>query len=188
MFSQACVKNSVNRGEVYTPPGRHPLPNQTATAADGTHPTRMHSCFKNNKKKIVQKFVIASCDNINKYSVFNLFFGKETPKDLLSHLRRWRRFVTFVHDGVVYVIGFLLSFLLSHTVFAVIFIFILIVVYNERMPLFRRVFVHFVWLRFLLTSGTCQPTDFTPENVTVAEISVLRPRSWRSISNYNSSL
>ena len=30
MFSQACVKNSV--------------PRQTATAADGTHPTGMHSC------------------------------------------------------------------------------------------------------------------------------------------------
>ena len=32
-----------------TPPGRHPYgqthtPNQTATAADGTHPTGMHSC------------------------------------------------------------------------------------------------------------------------------------------------
>ena len=27
------------------PPGRHLSPEQTATAADGTHPTGMHSCF-----------------------------------------------------------------------------------------------------------------------------------------------
>ena len=54
MFSQACVKNSVHRGvhplgrqpPGQTPPlGRHPLPRQTATAANGTHPTGMHSCF-----------------------------------------------------------------------------------------------------------------------------------------------
>ena len=29
----------------YTPLGRHPPPQQTATAADGKHPTGMHSCF-----------------------------------------------------------------------------------------------------------------------------------------------
>ena len=61
MFSQPCVKNSVNGGrrEVYTtssmysyydgpihvynadtPLGRHP----TATAADGMNPTGIHSC------------------------------------------------------------------------------------------------------------------------------------------------
>ena len=51
MFSQACVKNSFQEGDVCTPLGRHPLPRadpqprQTATAADGTHPTGMHSCF-----------------------------------------------------------------------------------------------------------------------------------------------
>ena len=28
-----------------TPPGRHHAPPNTATAADGTHPTGMHSCF-----------------------------------------------------------------------------------------------------------------------------------------------
>ena len=85
MFSQACVKNSVHRGDVcqtHTPPradtpwidaprqkplgrhplgrhphgqtpqtgrhppfrGRHPSHQQTATAADGMHPTGMHSC------------------------------------------------------------------------------------------------------------------------------------------------
>ena len=56
MFSQAFVKNSVHGGgEVYTLIGRHPpigrytppladTPRQTATAADGTHPTGMHSC------------------------------------------------------------------------------------------------------------------------------------------------
>ena len=32
MFSQACVKNSVHRVA------------EMATAADGTHPTGMHSC------------------------------------------------------------------------------------------------------------------------------------------------
>ena len=56
MFSQACVKNSVHMGEVYTP-GQTPPPRadnpwqadtpspKMATAADGTHPTGMHSCF-----------------------------------------------------------------------------------------------------------------------------------------------
>ena len=37
-------------GQTPHPPARHPLgrhpPGQTATAADGTHPTGMHSCFK----------------------------------------------------------------------------------------------------------------------------------------------
>ena len=62
MFSQVCVKNSVLRGRVYPSMhwGRHPPaqcmlgythpqadtpPRQTATAADSTHPTGMHSCF-----------------------------------------------------------------------------------------------------------------------------------------------
>ena len=72
MFSQLCVKNSVLRGGVsqhalgqtppcpvhagiHTPPGRHTLPGRhpqgrhthppTATAADDTHPTGMHSCY-----------------------------------------------------------------------------------------------------------------------------------------------
>ena len=61
MFSQECVKNSVHRGVIYPagrhppkadtpheqtphPMGRHP-PSETATAADGTHPTLMHSCL-----------------------------------------------------------------------------------------------------------------------------------------------
>ena len=34
MFSQGCVKNSVHMGGG----------GETATAADGTYPTRMHSC------------------------------------------------------------------------------------------------------------------------------------------------
>ena len=50
LFSQVCVKNSVHGGGCTrlldtppdTPPG-HPPP--TATAADGTHPTGMHSCY-----------------------------------------------------------------------------------------------------------------------------------------------
>ena len=41
MFSQMCVKNSVHKGGVH-PPDRHPPPHQTATAADGTHPTPSH--------------------------------------------------------------------------------------------------------------------------------------------------
>ena len=98
IFSQACVKNSVHRGDVChsacwdtpspgrhptwadtpqaetphgqtllgrhpqaemppgqtplgrhpgadTPLGRHPPPQEAATAADGTHPTGMHSCI-----------------------------------------------------------------------------------------------------------------------------------------------
>ena len=47
MFSQASVILSAGRGEGQTPPGR-PLrqtpPQQTATEADGPHPTGMHSC------------------------------------------------------------------------------------------------------------------------------------------------
>ena len=63
MFSQACVKNSVQRwglpqcmlGYIPSlgrhPPGQSPLPggrppHQTATVAGGTHPTGMHSCLK----------------------------------------------------------------------------------------------------------------------------------------------
>ena len=60
IFSQACVKNSVHGGEeVYTPwqadtlpgqtptpLGRHPASPEMATAADGMHPTGMHSCYK----------------------------------------------------------------------------------------------------------------------------------------------
>ena len=51
MFSQLCVKNSVQRGVVCTAPmGRHPLSRHTsyqkATAVDGTHPTGMLSCCK----------------------------------------------------------------------------------------------------------------------------------------------
>ena len=67
VFSQVCLKNSVHgaRGGVHTPwqtntpLGRHSLPRQAdtpmarhplagrhpTTAADGTHPTGMHSCF-----------------------------------------------------------------------------------------------------------------------------------------------
>ena len=49
IFSEACVKNSVHgeggwpgpRGGGWVPGGDPP---QTVTAADGTHPTRMHSC------------------------------------------------------------------------------------------------------------------------------------------------
>ena len=53
MFSQARVKNFVPQGGVcqippgqtmQTPPGQPP-PGQTATAADGTHPTGMYSCY-----------------------------------------------------------------------------------------------------------------------------------------------
>ena len=65
IFSQACVKNSVHGGGGgclpqcilgYTSLGRHPTRADTphpvhagidmATAADGTHPTGMHSCIK----------------------------------------------------------------------------------------------------------------------------------------------
>ena len=59
MFSQACVKNSVQGGclphcicwdtppDTHTSPGHTPLPPplpETATAVDGTHSTGMHSC------------------------------------------------------------------------------------------------------------------------------------------------
>ena len=55
MFSEACAKNSFHGGvcqtgpqadtpRVDTPLGRQP-PQQTTTAADGTHPTAMHFCI-----------------------------------------------------------------------------------------------------------------------------------------------
>ena len=53
MFSQACVKNSLHRGEVYTAPGRHP-PGQTPpwaenppgqTPREQTPPPGMHSGY-----------------------------------------------------------------------------------------------------------------------------------------------
>ena len=60
MFSQACVKNSVHGGALpqcmlgytshgQTPPWANTPPplQQTATAADATHPTGMHSCSTN---------------------------------------------------------------------------------------------------------------------------------------------
>ena len=51
MFLQAYVKNSVNGGgciPVCTGTDTPPHPGQTATAADGTHPTGMHSCTRGN--------------------------------------------------------------------------------------------------------------------------------------------
>ena len=65
MFSEACVKNSVHKGagggvcpsvcwdtpgQIHTPSPLGQTPHwanipPTATAADGTHPTGMHSCF-----------------------------------------------------------------------------------------------------------------------------------------------
>ena len=43
MFSQACVKNSVQGGSMH---GRGEcIAGETATAANGTHPTGMHSNF-----------------------------------------------------------------------------------------------------------------------------------------------
>ena len=45
MFLHLSVFTSVHKG-VYTPPRQIPPPRaETATAADGTHPTGMHSCL-----------------------------------------------------------------------------------------------------------------------------------------------
>ena len=49
MFSQASVKNSVHGGGVppwADTPRADCSPLKTATTADGTHPTGMHSCFR----------------------------------------------------------------------------------------------------------------------------------------------
>ena len=40
MFSQMCVKNTVQRGVCVGG-----MAGETANAADGTHPTGMHSCL-----------------------------------------------------------------------------------------------------------------------------------------------
>ena len=49
VFSQVCVKNSVHRVGCTPSPRRHPRgnnpPPETATAADGTHPTGINSCL-----------------------------------------------------------------------------------------------------------------------------------------------
>ena len=45
MFSQVCVKNSVHRWACVAGRGRA---GETATKAGGTHPTGMHSCYKDN--------------------------------------------------------------------------------------------------------------------------------------------
>ena len=44
LFWESSVILSTGEGVVYTPLGKHPHP-VTATAADGTHPTGMYSCF-----------------------------------------------------------------------------------------------------------------------------------------------
>ena len=54
MFLHLSVSHSVHKGGLpqctlgYTPRADTPTPQQTATAADGTHPTGMHSCFQFN--------------------------------------------------------------------------------------------------------------------------------------------
>ena len=83
MFSQACVKNSVHGGgvcpiacwDIHTPTGQtpprpgptlcprqtHPLgtPPQMATAADGKHPTGMHSCSRIILLRLRTHFIIS---------------------------------------------------------------------------------------------------------------------------------
>ena len=57
-----------------TPPGRHPSRQTqplTATAADCTHPTGMHSCVKNN-------FAILFSHKFILYSRFQVFFSQTT--------------------------------------------------------------------------------------------------------------
>ena len=56
MFSQACVKISVHGGGVYPSMHwcRHPTPQQMATAADGMHPTGIHSCFKSSRHTLLR--------------------------------------------------------------------------------------------------------------------------------------
>ena len=44
----------------HAPPGRHPPPKQTATAADGTHPTGMLSCLLKPLSNIV-RFLSRNC-------------------------------------------------------------------------------------------------------------------------------
>ena len=63
IFSQACVKSCVNRGwvsasvhaRIHTPWADTPPCQQTDTAADGTHPTGMHSCLITGRNEVVAK-------------------------------------------------------------------------------------------------------------------------------------
>ena len=64
MFSQACVKNSVHEGCIPACAGADSLPwadtpQQTAIAADGTHPTGMHSCLPFHWKLGAQDTILA---------------------------------------------------------------------------------------------------------------------------------
>ena len=58
-------------GHTHTLPGRHPLrqtgppPPQTVTAADGTHPTGMHSCFTISFRCCLKEYVNTNLYNNN---------------------------------------------------------------------------------------------------------------------------
>ena len=63
------VSVSVHAGIHPSPSSRHPPPQQTATAADGTHPTGMHSCI----------YFVLSCHIFLHFSDSNCFHGMRSP-------------------------------------------------------------------------------------------------------------
>ena len=74
------------------PPGRrHPPPKQTATVADGTHPTGMHSCFL---KDETARFLISTV----------CLVGTHVIKFVLNLLCLFTVARMFVHGNVIYVL------------------------------------------------------------------------------------
>ena len=64
-------------GTRHPPQSRHP-PQQTATVADGTHPTGMHSCFSNMMQFSGEMILTVGCSPT---------FGTETNRDIVFTIK-----------------------------------------------------------------------------------------------------
>ena len=90
------------------PPGRHYAPRQTATAADGTHPTGMHSCWSwNSVERSGGVIELMQCINcpifytfLKKFKLFNFW-----PLRLLAALFRSAKAFSFSSIDFIRSIG-----------------------------------------------------------------------------------
>ena len=87
--------------DTYLPPGRHPLgtPPETATAADGTHPSRMHSCltFVDREIEDLEKSSEESSDDDDDSSAEQDEDEEiKAPNELLMEVRECFSLVVFV--------------------------------------------------------------------------------------------